>query len=115
MPDKLMVVAHPDDESIFGGAALLSEQGWKVICLTNGDNETRSNEFRNVMRRVGASFEIWNYPDALKGSFDPRQLGKDLGKVINKHKFQRIVTIIFTENTDIANTNLYQKYYMTWG
>ncbi|HDR7646817.1 TPA: PIG-L family deacetylase [Bacillus mycoides] len=38
MLDKLMIVAHPDDESIFWGAALINENGWKVICLTNGDH-----------------------------------------------------------------------------
>ncbi|WP_410514553.1 PIG-L family deacetylase [Paenibacillus sp. BR2-3] len=92
MPDKLMVVAHPDDESIFGGAALLSERGWKVICLTNREDETRSEEFHRAMKRVGAAYEIWNYPDLYDGSFDPGQLGKDLEKVIHKHRFGRIVT-----------------------
>jgi mannosyltransferase OCH1-like enzyme len=33
--DKLMVVAHPDDELLFGGLAILREPGWKVICITN--------------------------------------------------------------------------------
>ena len=34
---KLMVVAHPDDETL-GGGAHLTEGGWFVVCLTNGDN-----------------------------------------------------------------------------
>ncbi|GGD75564.1 PIG-L family deacetylase [Paenibacillus nasutitermitis] len=92
MIDKLMVVAHPDDESIFGGAALIREKGWKVICLTNGDDQTRSYEFHRAMRRVGASCEIWNYPDKYEGSFNAEVVGRDLEKVINKHRFHRIVT-----------------------
>jgi hypothetical protein len=92
MFDKMMVVAHPDDESIFGGAALIREKGWKVICLTNGDNETRSYEFLRAMRRVGASCEIWDYLDKYEGSFDAELVGKDLEKVIAKHRFHRIVT-----------------------
>lgn len=92
MSDKLMIVAHPDDESIFGGAALLREKGWKVICLTNANNEIRSDEFHKAMRRVGASCEIWDYPDIYGGSFDSKQLRKDLSKVITKHQFRRIVT-----------------------
>lgn len=92
MNDKLMIVAHPDDESIFGGAALLREKGWKVICLTNGDDKTRSKEFRKAMKMVGASYEIWDYPDIYKGSFDRDLVGRDLSKVINKHKYRRIVT-----------------------
>ena len=41
---KLMVVAHPDDETLWGGAHL-TEGGWFVVCLTNGYNEVRKNEF----------------------------------------------------------------------
>ena len=41
---KLMVVAHPDVETLWGGAHL-TEGGWFVVCLTNGYNEVRKNEF----------------------------------------------------------------------
>ena len=58
-----MIVSHPDDESIFGGAALLREQGWKVICLTNGNDKIRSKEFCEEMKIAGASYEIWDHPD----------------------------------------------------
>lgn len=90
--DKLMFVAHPDDESIFGGAALLREQGWKVICLTNGKDSIRSKEFHQVMKQAGASYEIWDYPDIYGGSFDVQLVGKDLRKVIGKYRSSRIVT-----------------------
>jgi len=33
--DKLMIVAHPDDETLFGGKMLHDENGWFVACLTN--------------------------------------------------------------------------------
>ena len=37
---KLMIVAHPDDELIFGGAELIKHgPEYKVICLTNKYNE----------------------------------------------------------------------------
>lgn len=87
-----MVVAHPDDESIFGGANLLRETGWKVICLTNGNNATRSNEFYRAMNMIGVSCEIWDYPDEYEGTFDADQLRKDLSKVFRKNKMNRIVT-----------------------
>ncbi len=90
--DKLMLVAHPDDESIFGGAALLREQGWKVICLTNGNDQTRSKEFHKAMKLVGAAYEIWDYPDIYTGSFDEQLVGMDLRKVISNQRWSRIVT-----------------------
>ena len=92
MLDKLMVVAHPDDESIFGGATLLREKGWKVVCLTNGNDDTRSYEFQQAMNMIGASFEIWDYPDEYEGTFDADQLKTDLKKVFRKNRFNRIVT-----------------------
>ncbi|PFE29522.1 hypothetical protein CN279_01835 [Bacillus anthracis] len=92
MLDKLMIVAHPDDESIFGGAALLKELGWKVICLTNGNDPLRAFEFYEAMKLVGASCEIWDYPDRFEGYFDKVQLTKDLNKVFLKDNYNCIVT-----------------------
>ena len=40
---KLMIVAHPDDETIWGGSHLLKGH-YLVVCLTNGNNEKRKKE-----------------------------------------------------------------------
>ena len=39
-PESLMIVAHPDDETIWGGSHLLKGH-YLVVCLTNGNNEKR--------------------------------------------------------------------------
>lgn len=69
--NKLMIVAHPDDETIFGAATLLSEPSWKVVCVTNGKNSTRRAEFQTVMRLVGCEYEIWDYHDDPYTNLDP--------------------------------------------
>lgn len=61
---KLMVVAHPDDETLWGGAHL-TEGGWFVVCLTNGYNEVRKNEFYEVIKEFGCEGMILSYPDLL--------------------------------------------------
>lgn len=90
--NKLMVVAHPDDKSIFGGGALLSEKGWKVICLTNASNEQRSKEFYQAMKFAGASGEMWDYPDVYDGTFDEEKVIRDLRRVLWFGKYELVVT-----------------------
>lgn len=84
-----MVVAHPDDEALFGGGQLLLEDNWKVVCLTNGDNSIRRKEFEQVMYVVGATFEMWNYHDQFEVPLD------DFEPVLRKimtEPFKKIVT-----------------------
>ena len=46
--DKLMIVAHPDDESFWGGAHLL-EDDYLVVCITCGPVKRRVEEFKKAM------------------------------------------------------------------
>jgi len=47
--DKLLVVAHPDDELLWGGANLFADSGWFVVCATNANHPVRSVEFYKSM------------------------------------------------------------------
>jgi LmbE family N-acetylglucosaminyl deacetylase len=90
--DKLMIVAHPDDEIIFGGAELLSEFGWLVICVTNRSEPVRASEFDVVMRKVGCVYEMWDYIDRSNLQFPQDNLTKNLSRVIHAKKYKKIVT-----------------------
>lgn len=87
-----MIVAHPDDESIFGGCSLLCDQGWKVICVTNRSHPIRSLEFIRAMNFVGAAYEIWDYPDQYNGSFNNSALKKDILTVLSEREYLKLVT-----------------------
>ena len=55
MIDKIMIVAHPDDEMLWGGMNLLLDSGWHVIVTTHGNKKDfRSNEFKNSIKYTGA-------------------------------------------------------------
>jgi LmbE family N-acetylglucosaminyl deacetylase len=54
--NKLMIVSHPDDEVIFGGSALLEEEGWRVVCLTNGNNPLRRKTMKGGQNKKHSKF-----------------------------------------------------------
>jgi LmbE family N-acetylglucosaminyl deacetylase len=67
---RLLVVAHPDDETIFFAGALLSKRDlpWHVICLTdgnaNGRGTERHQEFLAATEILGAkNVTQWEYQD----------------------------------------------------
>ncbi|MBE6048578.1 MAG: PIG-L family deacetylase [Clostridium sp.] len=93
MIDKLLVTAHPDDEMIFAGDKLLREKGWKVVCITNGTNMVRNEEFKKAMKKAKVSdYEIWNYKDEWKGDFPREELKDRLEKVISSKNYKIILS-----------------------
>lgn len=85
-----MIVAHPDDESLFGGAALITEGNWKVVCVTNGDNPVRRKEFEEVMYVTNSSFEMWDYCDQYHL---PLSVSKEeLERVLFEQDWEKVVT-----------------------
>lgn len=64
--NKLMVVAHPDDETFWGGEHL-AEESYLVVCLTCGRDPVRREEFEQAVRHAGSVPLILNYPDKVLG------------------------------------------------
>lgn len=94
--NKLMIVAHPDDEFIWGGAHLL-EDDWFVVVLTNGGNKTRRPEFEAMMKQTGDIGLILSYPDKVGGKrsnwdFWSDAIRTDLETIISYKDWAQIVT-----------------------
>lgn len=93
--DNLMVVAHPDDETLWGGVHLLSDN-YLVVCVTCVDKE-RIEEFKNVMKASSNEYIILGYPDKTNNqrdnwntSYDGIKL--DLEEIVDYKKWNTIVT-----------------------
>jgi len=86
---RLMIVAHPDDELIFGGAELINHgPEYKVVCLTNNSNTTRKYEFESVMKELNVgSWEMLDYEDTLNPTEE-----YDLSGIINSKNWEMVVT-----------------------
>ncbi len=52
-----VVVAHPDDETLWAGGAILSHPGWDtfVAALCRGSDPDRAPRFRRALERLGAA------------------------------------------------------------
>ncbi len=93
---KLAIVAHPDDETLWGGGHLKSGD-WFIVCLTNGYHTIRSEEYKNVLKKSGNRGVILNYPDLMNGerddwSYCKQGVMKDLTCVLTYKDWEQIVT-----------------------
>lgn len=94
--DNLMIVAHPDDEMIWGGGHLL-EGKYLVVCITAGKNIVRAEEFIKAMKETDNKYLMLGYPDKTMGKRDNWAKCKDdihngLERIINYKQWNTIVT-----------------------
>ena len=94
--NNLMIVAHPDDEALWGAAHMLRDS-WFIVCLTNGWNPVRANEYRDVLKTSGCRGVILNYPDTLDNVRDQwndvgSSLDRDLDMLVCYKKWNQIAT-----------------------
>ncbi|MBQ4030623.1 MAG: PIG-L family deacetylase [Bacilli bacterium] len=93
--NKLMIVAHPDDETLWGGKALI-EDDYLVVCITCGKVKSRVFEFVNVMHTTNDKYIMLGYPDKTNGERDNwdtvyEDITKDLKEIIKLKDWELIV------------------------
>jgi len=94
--DKLMIVAHGDDELLWGGAHLIADH-YYVVCITGKSNLTRAKEFENSMRETGSAYIMFDYPDRKGGKInnweeEKPQIAADIKNIIDLKPWDLIVT-----------------------
>ena len=95
--NRLVFVAHPDDESVWCDEKLddkthvivifgLSKLGQEIAKL-------RKNEFKNAMEITGCSYEIWNYSEKSNRFKSDSEIKENIVKVLDNFKnIQEIYT-----------------------
>lgn len=96
--DRVMFIAHPDDEIVSMGNFLLKyPENLLVICMTNGGNLKRLKEFTSLMKYLNVQYQIWNFKDSLDGKWNQRKVLKKIKQVIDQKKDWEMV---LTHNKD---------------
>lgn len=96
--NKIMFVAHPDDDSIWGGAHLLEDgSNYLVVCITCGVRQDRVEEFKTAMDKVGSKYVMLGWPDKTNGEKDNWEtsldgIHKDIKELLDLKDWEMIVT-----------------------
>lgn len=94
--DNLMIVSHPTDEVLFGGAHLLNDN-YLVVCITCGVDKITTHDFVEVLQKTKDQYIILGYPEY---SNDEREnwsnhktsIKEDLTKIIKLKAWSKVVT-----------------------
>ena len=94
--NKVMIVAHPDDESIWGGAHLLQDN-YLVVCVTCGGNSTRVNEINKAMDYTKDKVIMLDYPDKVWNKrsdwkAEKAQIKQDIKAILKYKNWDQVVT-----------------------
>jgi len=91
---ELFIIAHPDDEVLFFGEAILNSPNPVIICLTNARNRVRQEAALRSFAVLKAKGAVWDYEDGA--SFDCPELRGQI-----EHLFQTLdISTVYTHGND---------------
>lgn len=93
---NLMIVAHPDDDYIWGGSHLIDDD-YLVVCVTCGTKRKRVIEFKKAMNKTNDKYMMLGYPDKTNGERDNwnevyDDIYEELENIINYKDWNIVVT-----------------------
>ncbi len=85
--EALVVVAHPDDETIWMGGTILKNRDWNwtIVSLCRKDDKDRAPKFRKVCRMLGAKSFISDLDDEKMMDIPSEEIKKRLRKFAGKY------------------------------
>ena len=85
---SIMIIAHPDDEIIFGDIEMF-KRPIMIICVTT-ENVIRRTEFENVMKILKCEYKLLDFEDNRNGFLDITKVKEQLRMILDKN--MRIIT-----------------------
>ena len=90
-----LIVAHPDDETLWAGGTLLSHPSWNcfIVCLCRGNDTDRAPKFIKALKMLnakGTMGEIDDGPEQIP--LDEKMLEDTILKLLPSQHFDLIIT-----------------------
>jgi len=90
-----LIVAHPDDETLWAGGTILSHPSWKwfVVCLCRGSDAERAGKFRKALQVLKSDGTIGDLDDGPEQKpLDRKELHGTILDLLPAKYFDLIIT-----------------------
>jgi len=89
-----MIVAHPDDETIWAGGLILQNPGWDwtIFSLCRADDSDRAPKFKKVCAHLKAKSIITNLDDKSDKPLPPNRIMEMILNNLNEKNYDYIFT-----------------------
>ena len=90
-----VIVAHPDDETLWAGGTILSHPSWQwnIICLTRKSDEERAGKFYKALKILGAMGVMGDLDDGPEQKpLDGKEVEETILQLLPPVKFDLIIS-----------------------
>jgi len=90
-----IIVAHPDDETLWAGGTILRHPNWKcfIVCVCRGSDTDRAIRFKEMLKVVGAEGIMGDLDDGPEQNpLDPLALEKTILDLLPPIPYDLIIT-----------------------
>jgi len=90
-----VIVAHPDDETLWAGGTILTNPGWQyfIACLCRSEDQDRAPKFKNLLNTLGAEGKMADLDDGPEQvPLDEKEVEKTILKILPDWSFDLVIS-----------------------